>query len=210
MSTARNPKTTLLLVFFLAVTAVAGAISARYLLDTQTALPDDITLLEPARSIPDLALIDDTGAPFTLAQLRGGWSLLFFGFTHCPDICPNTLVILNAVHAQLKQSENVATPRIIFVSVDPQRDTPQKMQDYVQYFDDSFVGVTGEITQIKKLTSALYLPFDHIENDDGSTTVEHSAALVLVNPQGRARAYLTPPHAPQKLADDIRKIIAAG
>ena len=210
MSTKTTPKTLLLAAICLLVAAAAGVTSARYFFDGQSAPPDDITVLEPARVIPDISLINDQSQPFGLPQLSGQWSLLFFGFTHCPDICPNTLGILNAVHANLEQDDNSPPLKVIFVSVDPRRDKPENLRKYVRYFDEDFSGVTGEIEQIKRLTGALYLPFAYSDNPDGSYGVEHSAALVLVNPQAKARAYFTPPHTPQKLADDLKAVMDAG
>ena len=169
--------------------------------------PDDVSVLDPARVLPELKLIDGESKSFGLDRLRGQWSLLFFGFTHCPDICPNTLGILNAVHSSLKANSNNPPLKIIFVSVDPRRDTPAALREYVRYFDEDFIGITGEIPQIRRLTEALYLPFAYDDNPDGSYTVEHSAALVLINPQAQARAYFTPPHTAQKMAEDITAVM---
>lgn len=210
MSTRTPPKTLFLAAFCLLVATTAGIAAARYFFDGPQAPPDDISVLEPARAIPQISLVDDQSQPFGLDQLSGQWSLLFFGFTHCPDICPNTLGMLNAVHASLAQDDNTPPLNIVFVSVDPRRDKPENLRKYVRYFDKDFSGVTGEIDQIKRLTGALYLPFAYTDNADGSYGVEHSAALVLVNPSAKARAYFTPPHTPQKLADDLKAVMQAG
>ncbi len=207
MSTVTLSRTTLLVALCIVVAAAVGMLTAHFLLNPGGAVPDDITLLEPPRPLPEIALVDDTAKPFGLDNLRGGWSLLFFGFTHCPDICPNTLGILNTVHSALKQDGDIPPLKIIFVSVDPRRDTPAALHEYVRYFDKDFVGVTGEIEEIKKLTQALYLPFATTDNPDGGYTVEHSAALVLVNPKAQARVYFTPPHEPQKLAQQLAAVI---
>lgn len=214
MSTAPKSRSRLIVILCVAAALAAalagGMFASRMLLDSTPAVPEDVSLLEPARPLPQVRLIDDAGEPFGLEQLRGQWSLLFFGFTHCPDICPNTLGILNSVHTRLQQSGQAPGLQMVFVSVDPRRDDPTALRQYVHYFDKDFVGVTGEIEQLKRLTGALYIPFAYTDNPDGGYTVEHSAALVLVNPQGQARAYFTPPHAPEKLAADLTAAMRAG
>ena len=208
MSTETRLKPIIFVVICLLAATAAGIVTARLVFSTDD-VASDITLLEPPRQLPTLNLINDQAQAFGLEDLRGDWSLLFFGFTHCPDICPNTLGILNSVHATLKQDGDAPTLKIIFVSVDPRRDKPAALREYVRYFDKDFRGVTGEIEQIRRLTEALYLPFGYSDNPDGSYTVEHSSTLVLINPKAQARAYFTPPHDPQKLADDIKAVMSA-
>lgn len=207
MSSINRPRTIVLIVICLLIVAGAGVFTANYIFNNKASVSETLTVLEPARPLPELSLIDDTSQPFGLANLRGGWSLLFFGFTHCPDICPNTLGLLNAVHAQLKQNDDTPALKIIFVSVDPRRDTPEALHQYVRYFDKDFVGITGKITEITKLTQALYLPFGYTNNPGGGYTVEHSSTLVLINPQTQAKVYFTPPHEPQQLAADLAAVM---
>ena len=130
-----------------AIVAVAsGMLLARALFtsqdSTQLALAK-ATLLTPPRPLPEFELIDQDGSPFTQAQLRGHWSVLFFGFTHCPDVCPTTLGVLAKARQELSDLPDELQPHVVLVSVDPKRDTPQQLASYVKFFDSSFTGVTG-------------------------------------------------------------------
>lgn len=163
------------------------------------------TRLDTPRALPALQLQDQHGAAFGRGDLEGRWHLLFFGFTHCPDICPNTLGLLR----QVRQELNEPKLRIVFVSLDPQRDTPARLRDYVSYFDPDFLAVTGPEAELQKLTSALYLPYQATAPDSqGSYNVDHSASLVLLNPAAEVVAYFSAPHEPGLLVADLKKLLA--
>jgi protein SCO1 len=147
---------------------------------------------------------------FGPAQLQGHWSLLFFGFTRCPDICPNTLGLLQAVSAALRQEDHPAADglQVVFVSVDPRHDTPAALKSYVEYFDPAFLGVTGPEPELQKLTGGLYMPYTYVPvGQAGDYTVEHSGALVLLNPQAQAVAYFSPPLRAASIVDDLRRLL---
>ncbi len=101
------------------------------------------TYLARARELPDFSLIDQQGRMFGSANLRGHWSLLFFGYTNCPDFCPTTLTTLAAVQKRLRAAKAPVLPQVIFVSVDAKRDTPAQLEKYVPYFDPEFIGLTA-------------------------------------------------------------------
>lgn len=162
------------------------------------------TVLPTPRALPEFSLVDQHGRPFGRTRLQGEWSLLFFGFTNCPDICPNTLGLLQAVTSRLGPT----APRVVFISVDPSRDTPPVMKEYVAYFNTGFIGVTGPEAELKKLADALYMPYAHVPAGTGNEyQVEHSGALVLLNPQAEAVAYFSPPLAPEPIVADLRTIV---
>lgn len=164
------------------------------------------TILPQPRPLPDVRLTDADSDAFGRQQFAGDWHLLFFGFTHCPDICPNTLGLLAAAGERIAAS-GAQPPQTVFVSVDPRRDDPAALRAYLDYFDSGLIGLTGELDQIRRLTGALYLPFDYSGDvESGEYTVDHSAALVLVDPEARATAYFTPPHDPAALAADLRRL----
>src|SRR5690606_14968452 len=123
-----------------------------------------------------------TGAAFTRANLEGRWSLVFFGFTHCPAICPNTLAVMQQTKTALETLPLELQPQLVFVSVDPERDTPEKMHEYVRFFGPTLRGVTGAPERIAALTDALGVPVQRVPLPDGGYTVDHSAAIFLVNP----------------------------
>jgi len=167
------------------------------------------TLLTPPRPLPQFALLDHTGAAFDPAQLKNHWSLLFFGFTRCPDVCPTTLGVLAQVEKSLADLPVAQRPQVILVSVDPQRDTPEQLAAYVRFFSPSFRGVTGTQQAIDSLTRALGVPvaISKSPSGNGDYTVDHSAAIFLIDPQGALRALFSTPHVPAVIAADYRLIL---
>lgn len=195
-----------------ALALLTGLAVGRFQFDDRAAQggADGATVLAQPRPLPDVELIDGNGAPFARGGFEGQWDVLFFGFTHCPDICPNTLGLLATVREQLAAEGEGHPPRVVFVSVDPRRDTPARLDEYLAYFDESFVGVTGTRPQIDRLTEALYLPYNYVGDvDSGDYTVDHSGALVVVDPQGRAVAYITPPLEFDMLVSELRRLTDA-
>ena len=175
--------------------------------------PSDAALMvlpEP-RVIADFALVDDEGAPFSLGNLRGHWSLMFFGYTHCPDVCPSTLYDLKLVHERLEQLTGDDAPghQVLFVSVDPERDTPEQLGQYVNYFHPDFIGVTGPQEQLAPLTMQLGIAYrieDH-EADSSQYNVDHSVSVLLMDPQGRLHGVFPAPHDADKMAGELAAAI---
>ena len=167
--------------------------------------------LPKPRVIADFALVDDAGRPFSLEDLQGQWSLLFFGFTHCPDICPSTLYDLQLVNETLgRQAPGTLAPhQVLFVSIDPERDTPQKIGPYVRYFDPSFTGVTGPHEQLAPLTLQMGIAYRIEEHEAGALqyAVDHSAGILLTDPDGRLHGVFQAPHDAQKIAGDLLELL---
>jgi protein SCO1 len=125
----------------------------------QTALIDaGVILLPQPRSVPDLKFTDQDGQPVALDSLKDKWTLLFFGYTFCPDICPTTLAQLRQIKSELPK-DAVDKLRVVLVSVDPNRDTPAQLKTYLGYFDKQFVGLTAPVDSIQKLANAMSIPF---------------------------------------------------
>lgn len=194
------------------VAGVSGGMLARRMLDRpdlpQAALVSG-TLLQPPRALAPFTLIDHDSKPFDGSRLRGQWTLIFFGFTNCPDVCPATLGILAQVDKQLADLPPAQRPHVVLVSVDPERDTPAQLKSYVGFFSPSFVGVTGTSAQIESVTQAFSVPVA-IRKTNDTYTVDHSAAVFLVDPQGALHALFSAPHDPSKLTADLRRIITNG
>jgi protein SCO1/2 len=194
------------------VAIVAGMLLARALFDrsapTQLGLAGG-TLLTPPRPLPEIHLVDQDGAAFTPENLKGRWSLLFFGFTHCPDVCPTTLGMLSRTEKDLADLPTDRRPHIVFVSVDPLRDTPQQIKPYVAFFSPTFTGVTGTSEAIEDFTTKLGVPVVITPASNGEYTVDHSAAIFLVDPQGALHALFSGPHDPARIAADYRQIVEA-
>jgi protein SCO1/2 len=194
-----------------AIVAIAGGmLLSRALLD-RTGGPTlaKATLLEPARPLPPMAFVDEQGQPFGPERLRGRWSILFFGFTHCPDVCPTTLVQLALLEKQLTDLPAEQRPNIILMSVDPERDTPEQLAKYVKTFSPTFTGVTGDQAAMHEFALKLGVPVAITELPSGGYTVDHSAAIFVIDPSGSMRALSSTPHNVPIIASDYRSIVAA-
>lgn len=161
-------------------------------------------LLASPKTLPRFGLVDHRGKPFTRQQLAGRWSLLFTGFVSCPDVCPATLFELASLDRRLRTEDTGL--QMIFLSVDPARDTPDVLAPYVEYFSDSIVGVTGELSEIERLCGEMGTGFVHIPGATGEYTVEHSGALVLIDPLARVSGYFKPPFDLERLAEDLHAV----
>ncbi|MBP9960655.1 cytochrome c oxidase assembly protein [Pseudomonas sp. FFUP_PS_473] len=157
-----------------------------------------IILLPQSRSVPALEMTDQNGQPVTMDQLKGKWSLLFFGYTFCPDVCPTTLAQLRQVKSELPK-EAAERLQVVLVSVDPNRDTPTQLKQYLGYFDTEFRGVTGSLETTQKLANALSIPFIPADTSKPNYTVDHSGNLALLGPDGKQRGFIRAPFNNQKL-----------
>jgi protein SCO1/2 len=184
-----------------------GALAGLYFTSGATRYPGPQiygTVLNPPRALADFSLTDHRGNIFDRNSLQGDWTLMFFGYTHCPDICPTTL-------QTLAQARRIAgadhAPRIVFVSVDPERDSAEKLATYIAYFDPSLIGVSGERARLDTFTRDLGIL--HMKGEpkaDGGYLVDHSASIFLFNPKGELRALFSAPHDAARLADDLKTL----
>jgi protein SCO1 len=191
---------------------VIGALSAHWLLNAGKSSTLELvtgTAITPPRALPPMQFVDQDQHPFDSARLTGHWTFMFFGFTNCPDVCPTTLAMLAQVDKQLADLPHALQPQVVFVSVDPERDTPERIGSYVRFFSPQFTGVTAPSTQIQSFTTALGVPVAITKSADGSYTVDHSGAVFVINPQGEWRALFSPPHQAKLIAADYRRLIAA-
>lgn len=168
--------------------------------------PRAATVLAEPRPLPEFSLTDHDGRPFHAARLHGRTTLLFFGFTHCPDICPATLAQLAAVRRQLAAAGS-EPPQIVLVTVDPERDTPEVLGRYVQHFGEGIVGVTGPTSEIRALAEPLGLHFEQVPLGD-SYTMGHSTAVLMVGPDGSLRALFSAPHDTDAFVHDLPILMA--
>lgn len=190
--------------------ALSGALFFKLLqLRGQESLQALIVLPE-AKVVADFELYDETGRKFTLADFKGHWSVLFFGFTSCPDICPNTLYQLQQVRAKLAEDlPETKLPRFFLVSVDPGRDSPGKLAEYLAFFDPEFKGISGADPQLRALTMQLGIAYhvaEHGEADE-DYAVDHSASLVLLDQQARLYGVLPAPHQVESISHDLLQVI---
>jgi len=195
-----SPKN-ILIALVLAIALAAGVVVATRLsapAELQTAL-----VLPAPNALPEFALLDPLRNSVNRDTFLDQWSLLFFGFTHCPDICPLTLQTLAAAQSELNAAGQQPLPQIVLVSVDPERDTPQLIGQYVAHFGDGNLGVTGSLEELKKLTSALGIYFEKQPGDGESYAVDHSAAVLLINPNGEFHALFSGPHVVANYVHDL-------
>ncbi len=165
--------------------------------------------LVPSRALPDFSLIDSHGRNFGAANLRGHWSIMFFGYTNCPDFCPTTLSTLAALEKRLRTAKGAVLPQVLFVSVDAKRDTPEQLAKYVPYFDPTFIGLTAaDQPGIESIARKLGVAVIITPLKDGTYTVDHSGALFVLDPAGRLAAILTGPFTVPALAADWQRLTA--
>ena len=212
--TTQRTASKLRLALLFAVTTVlavaAGYWTSGYLLKGQADLQDlQATHFNTARALQPFELLDHTGKAFTNNELRGHWSFIFFGYTHCPDVCPTTLSVLNSVATRLR--EQTRQTRYIFVSVDPERDTPDKLGQFVSYFNADFIGVTGTTEAIGQLTRQLGVIAARVEDgaDAENYLVDHTASILLIDPDGHFHALFSPPLKAADIVSDFIRIAEA-
>jgi len=203
-----NPKQFIIAI----VLGTALAAGTFFALRMQVPSEPEFALVLPAPNpVAEFSLLNQHGTPIDQTVFEGQWDLLFFGFTHCPDVCPTTLQVLAAAKATLQENGQVPLPRIVLVSVDPERDTPELMRQYVDYFGEGNLGITGTLDEITKLTSGLGIYFEkHAQNDDDNGAddgddyaVDHSAAVLVINPDGGFEALFSGPHVVDNYVHDL-------
>lgn len=142
------------------------------------------------RAIKEFVLVNQDGRVVGVDDLKGDWHLIFFGFTFCPDICPTTMGVLNRAVTAMEKP-----PKVIMVSVDPERDTPEALARYVPAFNKDFTGYTGEFEDIVGFATNLNAAFGKVPGKEpGTYTVDHSASIAVIDPEGRYVGFLKSPH----------------
>ncbi|MGB5510387.1 MAG: SCO family protein [Woeseiaceae bacterium] len=190
---------------FVAV-VLAVALAAGLAVATRLSAPAEVKtalVLPTSNALPEFQLLDALGNTVNRETFLDQWSLVFFGFTHCPDICPLTLQTLAAAQRDLAAAGQQPLPQIVLISVDPERDTPQLIGQYVAHFGDGNLGVTGSLDELKKLTAALGIYFQKQPGDADSYAVDHSAAVLLINPNGEFHALFSGPHVAANYVHDL-------
>lgn len=174
------------------------------------AATDDYERLKNPVAVKPFSLVDQNGVRFNLQSLKNHWSMIFIGFTTCPDVCPVTLGNLEAVRAEMGlRVSPERIPRIIFLAVDPARDVPV-LKEYLGYFHPQYIGISGEVNQIGSLINSLnaFYRLDKKHTDDNDYDVLHTAYVSLINPAGEMVAKLNPPFHPHKTAMYLSQLIS--
>ena len=196
----------------LIITAIAAMLGGLWLANTNE--PKELTppaiqgaIYPAAKAIKPFSLVNHLGQEFTERNFKNHWSLIFVGYTQCPDVCPTTLGLMAEVYNEMSR-QNITPPEIIFLSIDPERDTVELMKQYVEYFNPDFIGVTGDKAQIDKLSQNLNAVYRKAPGLNGKITendylMDHSSALMLVNPDGKLQSILTAPHSVKTVVESI-------
>ncbi|MFS8137107.1 MAG: SCO family protein [Thermomonas sp.] len=165
-----------------------------------------ITMLPTPRVLPPFSLQQSDGTALTGEELHGHWTLVFMGFTHCPDVCPTTLAELNAAQKQWAALPEASRPRVLFVSADPDRDTPKITGDYAHAFNADSMAATAPVPELEAFARSLSLVFMKVPGPSGRAddySIDHSATMVVLDPQARMAGVIVPPFDSKAIALDL-------
>ena len=212
-----NRRTGIILVIALA--AGLGLLAAQKFFGRATATPEwpptqSITLFPQARTLPGFSLRQSDGTQLVPGELKGHWTLVFLGFTYCPDICPTTLTELAQAQNQWKSLPDSVRPRVLFVSVDPERDTPTRIGEYAHAFHPDTLAATADVPALENFATSLMFVFQKMPGKDFSSnpqdySMDHSANIAVLDPQGRMAGFIKPPFQPLLIAGDMAALTQA-
>lgn len=185
----------------------AGVLASRWNTPSEPPSIESGTYLSPPRAIAPFQL-GDGATGFSSDDLKGRWHLVFFGFTRCPDICPTTLQLLADARAELARSVDAdRLPRVVLVSVDTEYDTPERVANYVEFFGDGIHGVVGSAEQLERFAQDLGALYQRVPLGDDDYTMDHTGAVIAINPAGQWQAVLSAPLRRTAVIDDLRLLI---
>lgn len=198
-------------ILVIVVALVFGFMVSQQVLQTSSSEPvpaPDLSNLntfvyDDGRPVTGYELQSETGDTVTQADLRGRWTFAFIGYTNCPDICPATMATLRQTDQLIPA--DLPQPDYLLISGDPEHDSPERLQNYLNFFGPDFHGLTGDMETLRNLAKSLNAVFIHRESD-GVTYVDHSGHLALINPDGEMTAVMQPPHQPEALAEAFERI----
>ena len=164
-------------------------------------------VFENPRPISTFRLIDFDQGTFSVDQLKDRWSFIYFGYSACGQVCTETLTELKRLILALSSLDNALPIQVVFVTVDPGRDSASRLKTYLREFDSTFIGITGDINTLAFFAAELAAPFT-LDPDAGENNVlDHSNSIMLINPSAALQAVLAPPHDAQRLQADFGAIV---
>jgi protein SCO1/2 len=173
-----------------------------------------VRLFDQPRTLPPFSLRQSDGTPLVPGELKGHWTLVFLGFTHCPDVCPTTLAELAQAQRAWQAQPEATRPRVLFVSVDPDRDTPDRTGEYAHGFHRDTLAATGDEATLEGFARSLSMVFVKVPAPDGAPadqySVDHSASIAVLDPQARMAGVILPPLQPRAIAADLATLGADG
>lgn len=201
---------TTLIVLIVALAAGLGLLASQKLFGPRaSSLPQTqaVKLFPTPRALPGFSLQQSDGTRLVPGELHGHWTLVFLGFTHCPDVCPTTLAELAQAQKAWEALPDTSRPRVLFVSVDPGRDTPDRIGEYAHAFHRDTMAATANLPSLEKFARSLSLVFAKVPPPDGAPadqySVDHSATIAVLDPQGRMAGVIQPPLDPKAIAADM-------
>ncbi|WP_454830283.1 SCO family protein [Pseudoxanthomonas wuyuanensis] len=212
-----NKKTAIILV--LALAAGLGLLAAQKFFGPAAPAPQwprtqTVTLFPQARPLPPFSLRQSDGTQLTSGELAGHWNLVFLGFTFCPDICPTTLAELAQAQAQWSGLADSVRPQVVFVSVDPERDTPTRIGEYAHAFHPDTIAATADVPALENFARSLGFVFMKVpgktfDQNPQDYSMDHSSAIAVLDPQGRLAGLIRPPFQPKAIAEDMAMLTEA-
>ena len=208
----------ILIVLVIALAAGLGLAASQYWFGRagSPATPElrTVRLFPQPRELPPFALQQSDGTQLVPGELHGHWTLVFLGFTHCPDVCPTTLADLSRAQRQWEALPEARRPRVLFVSVDPERDTPDRIGEYAAFFHGDTLAATADIPSLEAFARSLSLVFMKVPGPEGAPedayTIDHSAALALLDTEGRMAGVVQGPLDPEAIAADLAALTSEG
>lgn len=200
-----------------ALLAGLGLMAGKMVFDRSASSPWPATRvveMHAPRAIPAFNLAQSDGTRLVPGELRGHWTLVYLGFTACPDVCPTTLAELAQAQKRWQALPDSTRPRILFVSVDPERDSPAKAGEYARAFHRDSLAASGDLPALENFAGALHLVFGkapgkHFDENPNDYAVDHSASIAVLDPEGRLAGLIRPPFDPAAIADDMTLLTKA-
>jgi len=211
-------KRTIGIVFAAALAAGLGLIAAQKVFTDPSASPwpetATATMYPHPRPLPEFNLRQSDGTALVPGELKGHWTLVFIGFLSCPDVCPTTLGELARAQKQWESIPEGLRPRVLFVSVDPDRDTPARVGEYAHAFHKDTLAATADVPELERFATALgfvfqKVPGKHFDENPNDYSMDHSAGIAVLDPQGRLAGLIRPPFQPDAIASDFAKLTQA-
>jgi protein SCO1/2 len=197
------------LILVAALAAGAGMwLGGRFFLAPTPAKLENAVLYPQPRAVPEFHLTQADGHPLSLDDWRGHWNVVYFGYTNCPDVCPTTLATFKQAWKDLGQRNLSGRVRFDFISVDPERDTPEHLRQYVAFFSPDFIAATGSDQELTPLSRALGLIYSRTTAANGNIQVDHSGSAIIIDPQGRLVGMFRPPFVASAMSADLAALIA--
>lgn len=214
MSTQKNRITSTVIVLLVVMSLIAGLFVSQHLHNKKKVDLSQFngTLLHKPREINQFTLTGIDGQTFTNENLQGQWTMVFFGFTNCGFVCPTTMGELAKMYRILEESKASPLPQVVMITIDPDRDSQDKLNSYVRAFNSHFYGARGSVEMVKDMTKEMGIAYTKIalsaSADGDNYDMQHSGAVMLFNPRGELNAFFTTPHHAGLLAKDYRLLIS--